>query len=75
MTSRVFIPKQTLARLYNVSPKSLKIVWCYFRRFADLVRQYGPTLKHVMRKEQAVMAGVTAEESTERLRAWMGKMG
>ena len=73
MLSRVFIPRQSLARLYNVSPKSLKIVGCYFKRFADLVKQYGPSLSHVFHKDQAVMAGVADEETTERLSRWMGK--
>jgi len=74
MLSRVFIPRQSLARLYNASPRSLKIVGCYFRCFTDLVRQYGSSLRHVMRQEQDVMAGVAGEESSERLRAWMGKV-
>lgn len=72
MLSRVFIPRRVLARLYNMSPKSLRIVGCYFKRFADLMRQYGPSLKHVLHKDQDVMAGVADEESAERLKGWMG---
>jgi hypothetical protein len=75
MLSRVFIPRQVLARLYNVSPRSLAIVWCYFRRFRDLVKQYGPVLKPVLQKEEAVMVGVAEEQNSKRLADWMGKAG
>jgi len=73
MLSRVFIPRQVMARLYNVSPKSPAIIGCYFRRFKELVKRYGPALKPVLSKDKAVMVGVTEEEVSKRLKEWMGK--
>ena len=73
MLSRVFLSRQVLARLYNVSPKSPAIIGCYFRRFKDLVKQYGPSLKPVLSMDKAVMAGVAEEEVSQRLKEWMGK--
>lgn len=73
MLSRVFLSRQVLARLYNVSPKSPAIIGCYFRRFRDLVKQYGPSLKPVLSNDKAVMGGVAEEEVSQRLKEWMGK--
>lgn len=68
---RVFIPQQSLARLYNVSPRSLKIIGCYFRRIGDLLRQYGSSVRRIWSKESTIMAGVAGEETSERLSRWM----
>jgi len=74
LISRVFIPRHVLARLYNVPPRSMAIIGCYFRRFMDLVRQYGSALKPVLQKDREIMTGVAGEEIAERLKAWMGKV-
>ena len=73
MLSRVFIPRQSLARLYNVSPRSLKIVGCYFRRTRDLWRNYRGAVRQVLVGDEATMAGAVGEERIEHLRSWMGK--
>ena len=71
--SRVFLSKQTLARLYNVPPTSRRIYACYLRRFLDLLRQYGDTLKRSVKRNQALQSAAEKEISRQRLKAWLGK--
>lgn len=69
--SRVFLPKQTMARLFNVSPGSLAIYGCYVKRLVILIRQYGPTIRRMIVREKAVTAGVSDEQAIVRLMGWM----
>jgi hypothetical protein len=71
MLSRVFLPKVTLARLYNVPPNSLRIYGCYFRRFGDLFRAYAPTVKRVFTSDVTIFEDVKKEQSTKKLKNWM----
>jgi len=71
--SRVFLPKQTLARLYGVPPKSIRIYGCYFKRFWQLVRRYGDSVKRITKKDQRVLSSAENEQAVSRLRQWMVK--
>jgi len=75
LLSRVLIPRAALARLYNVPPRSLRIIGCYFRRARDLWQSYRGAIKQVLSQDKAAMAGVAGEKSTEHLRTWMAKTG
>lgn len=75
MLSRVFISRQVLARLYNVSPRSLAIVWCYVKRFKDLLTHYGSALKPVLNRDKAALSEAAKKQTVEDLEAWMGKVG
>ena len=69
--SRIFLPKTTLARIYNVPPNSLHIYGCYFRRLRGLIRSYAPTVRSVFNFDQGVIAGVEKEQAIKRLKLWM----
>ena len=71
--SRLFLPKQTLARLYGVSPKSIKIYGCYFKRLIYLIIHYGDSLKRVAKKDPQMRLVVENEITIERLKKWMVK--
>lgn len=73
MLSRVFLPRCTMARIYGVSPRSPRIIGCYFKRMGYLIRWYGPSVKRVFRKEQSLLNGAEEQRAVDRLRAWMGK--
>jgi hypothetical protein len=70
---RIFIPKRTLARVYNVPPNSLKIYGCYLRRFTDLFRQYAPSARLLKEQDQAAVAQADNQRIQESLVAWMEK--
>jgi len=42
---RVFLPKAIIASQYSVPMNSIKIYFCYPRRFVDVLRRHGHTLK------------------------------
>ncbi|MEA3326296.1 MAG: nucleotidyltransferase family protein [Chloroflexota bacterium] len=71
--SRVFLPKQTLARLYGVPPRSVRIYGCYFLRFSELVRRYGGAVRRIAKKDHRVLSGTENEQTVARLRQWMVK--
>ena len=71
--NRIFIPKHTLARVYNVPPNSLKIYGCYWKRFRDLFRQYAPTARLLNEKDQQAVLQAENQHIQEALIAWMGK--
>ncbi len=73
LLSRLFLPKQTLARLYGVSPKSIKIYGCYFKRLIYLIIHYGDSLKRVAKKDPQMRLVVENEITIERLKKWMVK--
>jgi hypothetical protein len=68
---RVFVPKLTLSRLYNVPPTSLRIYRCYFKRIGVLLRSYIPTIKRFFKLDQAILNGVQKEQTIKRLKLWM----
>ena len=70
---RIFLPKVTLARLYNVPPTSLRIYACYFRRLGDLIKAYAPTVKRILKADKAVFEDVKKEQSNKDLKNWMVK--
>jgi len=73
LLSRVFLPKQTLSRLYGVSPKSIQIYGCYFKRLIYLIIHYGDSLKRVAKKDPQMRLVVENEITIERLKKWMVK--
>ena len=72
--SRVFLPKLTLARLYNVPPTSFRIYGCYFKRFFTLIRNYGKSVSQLIRKDQSVEFEIEKENNIIRLKKGLGKI-
>lgn len=68
---RVFLPKTTLARLYDVPPDSIRIYFCYFQRLFDLVHRYSRSVFRLLSHSADALAGVDQEQSLGRLRQWM----
>ena len=68
---RVFIPRLTLARIYNVSPNSPKIVGAYWGRLKYLVRNYGGTLSRLRNKYKTIRPALQNAEVSYSLHDWM----
>lgn len=68
--SRVFLPKQVIARIYNVSPKSLTIYMYYPVRLWDLWRNYRESVRKMMREDQEILDKVTQTQAKSQLREW-----
>ncbi len=51
---RVFLPRAVIAGAYGVSASSPKIYFFYFRRFVDVLRRHGSTLKKYQQKDDDV---------------------
>ena len=70
---RVFIPRIALARIYNVSPNSIKIVGFYWERLKYLVRNYGSTLLRLLKREEISDSALKKAETSYSLHDWMSK--
>ena len=70
---RIFIPKRTLARLYNVPPTSLRIYSCYIRRMVDLIRQYRMSVRHILNRDASTMVSAETQQASQRLNLWMSE--
>ncbi len=70
--SRVFIPRSRLARLYNVPPDSIRIYGCYFKRFFELKRQYGSSVRRLFKKDSQLQTSAEKERHKQHLKAWLG---
>ena len=68
---RVFIPRLALARIYNVSPTSPKIMWFYLKRLNYLVRSYGKTVMRLQRGEKGTEPARKKAEVSKSLHEWM----
>ncbi len=68
---RVFIPRLALARIYNVSPTSPKILWFYVERLNYLVRSYGKTVLRLQRGEKGTEPARQKAEISKSLHEWM----
>lgn len=51
---RVFLPRAVIASVYSVSVSSPKLYFLYLRRFYDVIRRHGRTLKKYQQKDDAV---------------------
>ena len=51
---RVFLPRAVIASAYSVPVNSLRIYVCYLRRFYDVLRRHGNTLKYYQTNDTAV---------------------
>jgi hypothetical protein len=71
MVSRVFLARKKLARLYDVSPTSIKIYSCYLRRLRGLIQGYGPGLGQVLKKDAGVRSSLKVQQEVEKLQTWM----
>jgi hypothetical protein len=71
VVSRVFLARKTLARLYDVSPTSIKIYSCYLRRLRELIQGYGPGLGQVLKKDAGVRSSLKVQQEVEKLQTWM----
>ena len=69
--NRLFLPRLTLARLYNVPPNSIKILGCYWKRFAYLVTNYGKTLPGFGTREKNVETALQKAGISYALHDWM----
>ena len=68
---RVFLPRLTLARLYNVPPDSPKIAGLYFVRLKYLVRNYGRTLLRLQSGADGVETARQKAEISNSLHSWL----
>lgn len=73
LLGRVFITRQALARLYNISPRSPAIFWGYLRRLGDLWRSYGQSLRQVFAGDRAVLQRAADRQANQDLHEWMAK--
>ena len=68
--SRIFIPRNVMARVYNVPPASWRIFVYYPVRAYDLFRLYaGSAWKFLVKKENFI--SLEMEQANGRLREWM----
>jgi hypothetical protein len=70
---RIFLPRRVLARLYNVRPTSPRILGCYFKRAADLVKQYRTSIKHILTEDTDTLVSAEIQDANQRLKAWMAR--
>ena len=70
---RVFIPRQSLARLYNISPRSPLIFVYYLKRFLDLRRTYGHNVGKFFLPRQEIQQKIEGEMLIGTTRLWMRK--
>lgn len=69
---RIFLPKETMARLYNVSPSSLKIYTTYFRRVKDLKQQYLGTVEEMDAGSKMTYRQKSRYEQELKIHDWLG---
>ncbi|MBP7212692.1 MAG: nucleotidyltransferase family protein [Anaerolineaceae bacterium] len=69
--NRLFLPRLTLARLYNVPPNSIKILGCYWKRFVYLLTNYGKTLSSFGNREKNVETALQKAGKSYALHDWM----
>ena len=69
---RIFLPKSTLARHYNVSPRSLRVYGCYFKRAKDLFKQYRGSVKQILDHDASTLADAKSQQNSQSLKNWMG---
>lgn len=69
--NRVFIPKNTLARLYNVQPNSIKIFFFYPVRLFSLIKSYKPTLVEMIKVNPETTSAIDYKRENIQLRHWM----
>lgn len=69
--NRLFLPRLTLARLYNVPPNSIKILGCYWKRFVYLLTNYGKTLSGFRSREKDVETALQKAGVSYALHDWM----
>jgi len=68
---RIFIPKNIMARSYNLHPDSIRVYLYYPVRFYQLFRSYGHTAWQILTRRKSVIAGVNREETSQTLHQWM----
>jgi len=71
--SRVFLPKQTLARLYGVPPTSIRIYGCYIKRLFELIRHYRSSVSGILRNSEEVLRNADNQRKLTTLKSWLGK--
>jgi hypothetical protein len=65
---RVFLPKAMIAAQYSIPMDSIRIYGCYLRRFVDVLRRHGHTLKKYQQNDAPLKAVV---ERTSRIGNWL----
>ena len=69
--NRLFLPRLTLARLYNVPPNSIKIIGCYWKRLVYLIKNYGKTLSRHRTGEKNIETALQKAGISYSLHDWM----
>jgi hypothetical protein len=67
---QVFLPKAVLADQYEVALRSPALYLCYFRRFFDLLRRHGPTLRKYRNHDPAL---TSMADRKVRLTNWLAR--
>lgn len=68
---RIFIPKMTMARLYNISPKSWKLPFYYLLRFLELLKTYSGVGWRLLRRESLALEIARQESEAVRFTEWL----
>lgn len=68
---RVFISRLALARTYNISPSSPKIFYFYWIRAKYLIRNYGSTLRRLLKRVKTTAPALQKAETSYSLHNWM----
>jgi len=71
MFQRVFLPRITIARIYQIPPSSPRILWGYFLRLKDLIKAYGGTVQKITKKDPSLLADVSQKKPVYELHEWL----
>jgi hypothetical protein len=70
---RVFLPKQVIARIYNVDPRSIKIYLYYPVRFWELLHFYAKSVMKILSNDNKMLDRVDKTEEQSQLREWLSE--
>jgi hypothetical protein len=68
---RIFLPLDTMASLYHISPNSWRIYLYYPVRLVDLLVRYSQLMRQFMRRDQTMLAWAEETNKVDTLRKWL----
>lgn len=68
---RIFLPRMTMARLYNISPRSWKLPFYYPLRFLDLFRTYSGMGWRLIKGDGLALEKARQENDAVRFTEWL----
>jgi hypothetical protein len=73
ISSRIFLPKRVIARIYNLEPNSFSVYYYYFVRFRDLFRYYWQSVWGIVKRDNQTLAGVENMKAQIQLKDWLSE--